>query len=125
MAEIIIQPDCGNSPKKLFLKNLYIAYAEADSEFVTANVPEQVSWERIGRDQLTGNEKFIEAMRSYKLWNVRRLVVDAIITHGVDASVNGRVLCSDRSEYAFCDVYRFVSAGKFDIRTITSFLIRL
>ena len=35
---INVQPDCGNAPRKLFLKDLNVALANGDIEFFTKNI---------------------------------------------------------------------------------------
>src|SRR5690606_7020855 len=105
MANITVSVDCGNSPKKEFLKDYSIAIANGDIDFVTNNISDSIYWEIIGDNTITSKEKFIKAIQEYKLWKVKDLVIDAIITHGTDASVNGRVITTDNLHFAFCNVY--------------------
>lgn len=122
MAEIIIQPDCGNSPRKLLLKNLNIAIAGGHEEFVAENIDNDIYWNIKGHTVITGKENYIRALKSHKLWNVKKLTVDSIITHGADASVSGNFLTSGNLKYAFCDIYKFKSAGNSLIKSISTFL---
>lgn len=45
--------------------------------------------------------------------------------HGPKASVSGVFTTADKSLYAFCEIYRFNSAGGKKINTIKTFLILL
>ena len=124
MAKIQIQPDCGNAPRKLFLKELHIALAEGDLDFIKDAIPEQINWEIVGQKSISGKDDYLKALKGYKLWKAKELIVDTIITHGPDASVSGEVIASDKSTYKFCDIYRFKGAGGTTINAITSFLIK-
>jgi hypothetical protein len=123
MAKIQIQPDCGNAPRKLFLKELYIAIAEGKVKQVQEVVPENISWEVVGQKQITGITQYLKELKGHALWKVKELVVDTIITHGPDASVSGQIITANKSSYKFCDVYRFKGAGGATIQSITTFLI--
>src|SRR5690554_3623379 len=95
MAKITVEVNCGNAPKKEFLKNFHTAIANGDINFVAANISDTFNWEIIGNNTITNKEQFVEAIQEHRLWNVKELIVDAIITHGNDASVNGRVVTAD------------------------------
>lgn len=125
MANIQIQPDCGNAPRKLFLKELLIAIAEGNIKHVQEVIPEHISWDIVGQKQITGQQQYLKELKGHAIWKIRELVVDTIITHGPDASVSGRVTAADKSTYKFCDVYRFKGAGDATINSITTFLIRI
>jgi hypothetical protein len=124
MAKIQIQPDCGNAPRKLFLKELNIALAKGDTAFIKDTIPELINWEIVGQKSATGKDDYLKALKEHKLWKVKELIVDTIITHGPDASVSGQIITSDKSMYKFCDIYRFKGAGGTSITSITTFLIK-
>ncbi|MCS3800271.1 hypothetical protein [Niastella sp. OAS944] len=125
MANIQIQPDCGNAPRKLFLKELLVAIAEGNVKHIQELVPEQISWDIVGQKQTTGLDQYLKELKGHALWKAKELVVDTIITHGPDASVSGQITAADKITYKFCDVYRFKSAAGATINSITTFLIRL
>jgi hypothetical protein len=52
----------------------------------------------------------------------KKAKVDAIITHGPDASVGGKIVASDNSKLAFCDICRFKGAGGTTIKSISTFV---
>ncbi len=124
MGKIRIQPDCGNAPRKLFLKNLNVAIANGDNDFLINVIPQNINWEILGQIKVVGQEDYIKAIMLHKLWKAKELIIDTIITHGPEASVSGKLITDDNSKYAFCDIYRFKGAGGFIISSIATFLIR-
>jgi|SRR5690606_7150020 hypothetical protein len=124
MPKITIQPDCGNAPRKLFLKDLIVAWAEGDSDFFTNILPDHITWEVVGSRNISGKANFLNELVGHKLWKSRELVIDTIITHGRDAAVSGRILAADKSVYSFCDVFRFKGAGGSTIDQIRTFLVK-
>jgi ketosteroid isomerase-like protein len=58
MAKIAVGVDCGNSPKKEFLKNYYIALANGDIDFVMDNISDIINWEVIGSRTIKNKEEF-------------------------------------------------------------------
>jgi len=124
MAKINIQPDCGNAPRKLFLKDLNVALANGDIDFFTKNIQDSITWEVVGQSQVTGKENYFKAINGHKLWKVKELTIDTIITHGPDASVSGQIIAADNSTFTFCDIYRFKGAGGTTINSIKTFLIQ-
>jgi len=73
MAKINVQPDCGNAPRKLFLKDLNVALANGDIEFFTKNIQDSITWEVVGQSQVTGKENYFKAINGHKLWKVKEL----------------------------------------------------
>lgn len=124
MGKISIQPNCGNSPRKQFLRDLNVAFVNGDEEYLLSNISENINWEILGKIKVAGQEDYLNAIMNHKLWKAKELVVDTIITHGPDASVSGTFISSDNSKYAFCDIYRFKGAGGFVINSIATFLIK-
>jgi hypothetical protein len=123
MANIQIQPDCGNAPRKLFLKELLIAIAEGNVKHLQNVIPEHIHWEIVGRKQVTGQQQFFKELKGHALFKAKELIVDAIITHGYDASVSGKITTANKATYKFCDVFRFKGATGAVISSITTFLI--
>jgi hypothetical protein len=124
MAKINIQPDCGNAPRKNFLKDLNIAWVNGDQKFFETNLSDSIKWVIVGQSAISGKEKFLKALATHKLWKPREVTIDTIITHGRDAAVSGRITASDKSMYSFCDVFRFKGAAGTVIDEIKTFIIR-
>ena len=52
----IIQPDCGNSPRKAFLKDLYISLANGDIDILNNSIQNNVNWQVAGQKNVTGKD---------------------------------------------------------------------
>jgi hypothetical protein len=124
MTKINIGTDCGNSPRKIFLKDLMVAMAKGDLNFVSENISENINWEIPGEGNSSGKENYLKKVAEHKIWKVNELVVDAIITHGPDASVSGFIKTNNNSVYSFCNIYKFKSAGGTTINAVKTFLIK-
>jgi hypothetical protein len=122
MAIIDVKPDCGNAPRKQFLKDLNIAFINGDEEFLKNNIPEGIELILAGQKTVSGKNNFLTEINSYKNWKAKKLVIETIITHGPDASVSGQIITEDNSLYLFSDIYRFTSAGGAKIGSITRFI---
>ena len=53
------------------------------------------------------------------------LVIETIITHGLDAAVNGVIKSNSGQSHAFCDVVQFDGAAGMKIKTMTSYSIEI
>ena len=58
MAKITVEADCGNSPKKAFLRDLSVAFAAADVATISASVTNDISWHIVGDRQIDGRADF-------------------------------------------------------------------
>lgn len=67
-------------------------------------------------------KNYLNELENNKIWKVKELTLDALITHGPDASVSGHIIAMDNSAFSFCDVYRFKNAGGTTIFMAPSFL---
>ncbi len=124
MAKITVKADCGNSPRKEFLKQFHTAMAEGDWSFVADNLSDSIRWEWVGSQVLEGKEAVEEQLAKSPLWQVKELVVDAIITHGNEASANGRVVTAAGKTFAFCNVYKFKGFKGTILHAIQTYLIK-
>ena len=125
MANIQIQPDCGNAPRKLFLRDLLIAIVDGNMKQMQEIIPENISWDIVGKKQITSQEQYLKELKGHALWKAKELIVETIITHGPLASVSGQITAADKTTYKFCNVYQFKSAGSATLNSITTFLIAL
>jgi hypothetical protein len=80
MVKVTVEADCGNAPRKEFLKQFHIALANSDSTFVIENITDNIHWEIVGNHTITSKEEFEKRILDSPLWNVKELVIDAIIT---------------------------------------------
>ncbi|MGF1504476.1 MAG: hypothetical protein ACFB51_04975 [Anaerolineae bacterium] len=73
MPSLSVGADCGNSPKKTFLRDLNIAFAEADVAAISA------------------------ALEEMRVLQAAALTIHAVITHGSEGAVNGEITMADGS----------------------------
>jgi hypothetical protein len=125
MAKITVKPDCGNAPRKLFLKDFHIAFAEGDTALITNNVADDITWEFVGDKVVRGKADFVEVLEQWIKKKVVELVIHNIITHGKEAAVNGDITLANGKKYSFCDIYAFQGAKGNTIKSITSYEIDL
>jgi hypothetical protein len=124
--KIIVEEDCGNSPRKLLLQELNIAFARGDVENILSYVTDEIAWESVGEKQLKGIENFRNELESLKQVEVAELKIENIITHGWIASANGTMHMKTGEKFAFCDVYAFNSATKNGkLKAIKSYCIQI
>lgn len=125
MVNVNVKPDCGNAPRKLFLRDYHIALASHNLPPILESVANDVQWEKVGTRLLKGKAEFERGLEN--LWDNKpdSVTIDNIITHGNTASVNGTLTDVVGEVYGFCDVYVFTSNAKdAKIKSITSYLIK-
>ncbi|RAV27651.1 hypothetical protein DN748_17250 [Sinomicrobium soli] len=125
MTQIIIPSDCGNAPKKNFLKDFYTAWAKDDLDFCKKHLDDHIIWEIVGQNTLSGIENFEKQLQHYPIRNASKMVIETIITHGTDASVDGQIWTNEGAVFAFCDVYKFKGFKGFSLKSIKSFWVEL
>lgn|SRR5690606_8285238 len=123
MAKIEIAPDCGNAPRKVFLAKFYTALAQGDVAFVTENVPEDMILNIAGGTTVGGKADVMSEFKKSSHWKPKRVVIDAIITHGREAAVSGEITTPDKTTYLFCDICKFKGASGTSIKEIVRFLV--
>lgn len=125
MAKITVETDCGNAPRKEFLKQFHIAIANGDLNFVANNTMDTIQWELVGKQVISNKEDFEKGIVESPLWDVKKLVIDTIITHGNEASATGSVVTEDDLEFAFSKVYVFKGFKGTLLKSIRTYLIEL
>lgn len=126
MAEINCAEDCGNSPKKAFLKEFHTAIAKRDREFILENISDGIRWNIVGDQLRQGKSDYAQKLEQMLSEEIAVLTIDHIITHGRDAAVSGTKQLANGETIAFCDVYVFSGFGKkAKVKEIDSFVIAL
>ena len=125
MVKISVAADCGNSPKKRFLKDFNIAYVEGNSDFLLDGVSDDFHLNTVGDRQIEGKAEFAQALAGTRKNPPTELTLATIITHGKEGAANGTIKTQDGRVFAFCDVYAFKSAKGDKIKSITSYVIEL
>lgn len=126
MPTINIPDDCGNSPKKLFLKDFNIAFIKNDLAKILESLTDDVRWNMVGSKVVEGKEAIKEFILPMMESKGTELTINSIITHGKTAAVDGVMAFEDGSRIAFCDIYTF--SGHDDnakIKEMTSYIVEL
>ena len=124
MTKININADCGNSPRKEFLKELNIAFAKGNADFIVDHASEDIIWTIHGDKNIIGKEAFSEEIHVMKQYTADEMTLHNIITHGREASANGEMRMGDAT-YAFCDVYRFTNTTSMILKEMQSYVIKV
>lgn len=120
MLEVFAQKDCGNSSKKLLLKNFYIVFVEKRIDELFLFLSEDIIW-NTPKGSFLGHDQIHELISDAINQPVQKLFLDQIITHGKDAAVRGKFTLGEKTKY-FSDFYEFQSAGSKKIKTINSYI---
>ena len=123
MTKITVSPDCGNAPKKEFLKEINIAFAQGNLDFLTESVTDKIVWNIIGDKKIEGKEKFTEELEKMKTKKASELILDRILTHGKEGAISGIMKMQNGKKYAFSDFYEFSGAKGAKVKSITSYVI--
>ena len=123
MTKINVIPDCGNAPRKTFLRDFNIAFATGDADFIVEHVSDHITWEMVGDKTISGKEALSQAIHEMKDYTADESHILHMITHGKSAVLTG-VIKMDGKTYDFCDVYEFVSAGKNILKHLKSYEIK-
>lgn len=124
MARVHVEPDCGNAPKKEFLRDFMIAFANGDTSFILDSVTDAVQWDMVGSQSAQGKADVEVMMREMMKTGVDEMTIGTIITHGNAGSVNGVNVLIDGSRYGFCHVCTFSGLGKNGkLKQISSYVI--
>lgn len=112
MPKITVPEDCGNAPKKEFIRDFNIAFIKNDLEAILDAMTDDIEWELVGDTVRTGKEEVREFMKGMPVSKGTELTILTIITHGNTAASNGTMKFEDGSEIAFCDIYEFSGHDK-------------
>lgn len=125
MVNVNVQPDCGNAPKKLFIRDFMIAFANNDTPFLLDCLTDDARWEMVGERTLNSKSEVENALDNMPGAKVKAMTIATIITHGDAGSANGTMTLADDKHYGFCHVYVFSSYGKnAKIKQIASYVIQ-
>lgn len=123
MTKITVGADCGNAPKREFLKEINIAFAKGNADFLTASVTDTIVWNIIGDRIIEGKETFKQELEKMKAEKVSELILDRILTHGKEGAVSGVMKMQNGRTYAFSDFYEFSGAKGVRVKSISSYVI--
>jgi hypothetical protein len=75
MTKIQLPSDCGNSPKKQFLKEYYMALANGDTGFLTRYISDDCPILYVGNASIRGQNEFLQKVQSIPYWQMPELTV--------------------------------------------------
>ena len=122
--KINIHPDCGNSPKREFIKDFNLAFFQGNTEFILNHVSDDITWEIFGDKTIQGKADFSKEIQAMAGYPADELSVHHIITHGKEAACNGEFVMGEK-RYAFSDFYVFASAGSKTIKKLYSYIVEI
>lgn len=126
MVKIHVPEDCGNAPKKLFVKDFIVAIVNNDQDFIYRNATDDIRWNIVGGQLIEGKEAVLAALSQFRGNAVAELTIHTIVTHGYDGVAEGALKFKDGRKIAFCDVYRFkASTNNAPVKTITTYAVAL
>ena len=125
MLNVTVNTSCKNSPKREFLKDWNIAFAEGNSAFVLGSVGDDVIWNIVGDKVIVGKAAFENTFAEMKTNKATALTLHKIVIHGKEGTVNGAIVVENGKHYAFCDVYEFTNAKGTTINSIMSYVIEI
>lgn len=120
--KINISPDCGNSPKREFIKEFNLAFFLGKTDFIIEHVSDDITWEIFGDKTINGKADFEKEIQTMGGCPADELSVHQIITHGKEAASRGEFTMGEKT-YAFSDFYVFKSAGSKSITKLYSYII--
>ena len=125
MTKITIHADCAEAPQKALLRDLNIAFAQADVERILGFFSDDIRWRIMGAADLRGKAAARAALEAMSNTVTRELVIDSIIVQGLEGAINGVITTEQGGSVAFCDVCRFESESGARIQSMKSFAIEL
>ncbi len=126
MARVTVQADCGNAPKKEFLRDFEIAFTDKDSKKILDFFADNIYWEIVGENVIKGMTEATKMVETMMDGTISELTIETIITHGDTGAVNGTMKFTNEKIYGFCDVFTFTSHAKdAKIKKLTSYVVEL
>ena len=126
MVKIKVHEDCGNAPKKLFLRDFVIAIVKNDNTHISRNTVDDVQWNLVGDRCIDGRRTILVEFKKSRSNKIAELIINTIVTHGYNGVVDGLLKFKDGKTIAFCDIYQFrASTNNAPIKAITSYEIAL
>ena len=127
MVKVIIDEDCGNAPKKQYIKEFLIASADANIGAAVSMVTDDIHLEIPGYKSVHGKgEATVLLTADSSQSKMRELVVSNILSHGDRCAANGIFRFEDGGEVAFCGIYVFNGhAANAKLKEITIYSVQL
>lgn len=110
-----------------FLHRFNEAFSRSDTEYIIAQVTDDIVWNMVGESIIRGKEEFTKSIQTMKSEDTHEFKINHMITHGKTAAVDGIMKVTDKSGkvkiYAFCDIYLLSSHKDGKIKEMTSYVV--
>jgi hypothetical protein len=100
------------------------AFFKNDTDALLKMAADDIYWSIVGEREIRGISEFEKAINEMSGFKTRSMEIYSILTHGKLGAVNGKISGDDTSEYEFCDIYEFKSAGSGKIVKLKSFVLQ-
>jgi hypothetical protein len=125
MLEINIKTDCGNAPKREFLKNFRIAMAKANQDFLLNSVTDDIVWNVVGGKLTEGKDSYSKELKKMPSNDTKGLTIHQILSHGKEGAINGTIETETGDVIEFSEFYVFQGAKGDKIKSIITYLIQV
>lgn len=109
MVKVFLPTNCGNAPKVHFIKNMNIAFANNDKDFILDCLAEDFCWLAPGDWEMHSKQVVSEHINNLLGNDIVQITIKNIFTHGNRGASDGLLKLQDGHEIAFCDIYKFNS----------------
>lgn len=118
-----VPADCGNAPRKIVLRDFFVAFYSGDLDGVTAWLHEDTVWEFVGDATHEDIEAIAERITEAPPQSELRL--HRVLTHGWQCAVEGTVTATDGAQTRFAHVVDFTGGSKTaKIKAIRTYSVR-
>lgn len=125
MTKVTVPKDCANAPRKEFIRDFNIAFAENKKDKILEFMADDIIWNMVGGQVLHGKEEAAKMLDTMIGYQAEELILHTIVTHGDTAAANGEMKFLILT-VNFCDVYKFTGNDKnAKIKELTSYGIEL
>ncbi len=123
MMTISVDEDCGNAPKKQFVRDFLVAVARGDGTAVGA-LADSVRWDVAGEQELSGKDEITEILCTLTAAPTSLFRIDNILSHGNRCAADGHFENATGTRVRFSHHFQFTSHAKeAKLSGITSYLI--
>lgn len=96
-------------------------FAKGDVAFILLHISEDMAWEMVGNRTVKGKDPIRDFLMEISSNVADSLTIHSIITHGREASCNGKLSFPGGQVFAFCDVYHFSDTKNNIIKKMESY----
>lgn len=126
MVKINVKIDCGNAPKKEFIRDFEIAYAKKDRTGILQSLDPKIEWVMIGDKTLSGKDEVEKSLNEMFEISFTELSIENLMTHGKVGGANGTITLDNGAVLGFSDIFTFTSHAKdAKLKKISSYVVEI